>query len=52
MYDSVVAVHDYIDVAKQSLSTLEFKLTDSQRNVIPLHGSNVRFSLICSTMRD
>ena len=52
MYDSVVAAHDYIDVSKQLLSTLEFKLTDSRGNVVPLHGSNVSFSLIFSTMKE
>lgn len=52
IYDSVVAAHDYIDVSKQLLSTLEFKLTDSRGNVVPLHGSNVSFSLIFSTMKE
>ena len=52
LYDSVVAAHDYIDVSKQLLSTLEFKLTYSRGNVVPLHGSNVSFSLICSTMKE
>ena len=52
IYDSVVAAHDYIDVSKQLLSTLEFKLTDSRGNVVPLHGSNASFSLIFSTMKE
>ena len=52
IYDSVVAAHDYIDVSKQLLSTLECKLTDSRGNDVPLHGSNVSFSLIFSTMKE
>ena len=52
IYDSVVAAHYYIDVSKQLLSTLEFKLTDSRGNVAPLHGSNVSCSLICSTTKE
>lgn len=52
IYDSVVAAHYYIVASKQFLSTLEFKLTCSRGNAVPLHGSNVSFSLICSTMTE
>ena len=52
IYDSVVAAHDYVDVSKQLLSTLEFQLTDARGNVVPLHGANWSFSIIFSTMKE
>ncbi len=50
--DSVVAAHDYIDVSKQQLTTLEFKLSDVRGNVVPLHGSYWSFSIVLSTLNE
>ncbi len=46
IFDSVVASHDNINVSKQLLKTLEFKLTDAYGRVIDLRGIPVSFSLI------
>lgn len=37
---------DYIDVSKQSLKTLQFKLQDAFGNVVNLNGSNFSFSVV------
>ena len=44
--DSVVSTIDGIDVSKQGIKTLHFRITDVRGNIIPLHGSHVSFSLI------
>jgi len=44
--DSVVAPHDKIDVSKQLLKTIQFKLKKVHGNVIDLHGGHVSFSCI------
>ena len=49
--DNVVASHDYIDVSKQLLSVIEFKLSSARGDVIPLHGSHVSFSIVFSTIK-
>ena len=49
--DNVVASHDYIDVSKQLLSVIEFKLSSARGDVIPLHGSHVSFSIVMSTIK-
>ena len=46
--DSVVSNHDKIDVSRQTLKTLEFRLTNVRGQVINLHGSHISFSLIFS----
>ena len=49
--DNVVASHDYIDVSKHLLSVIEFKLSSARRDVIPLHGSHVSFSIVSTTIK-
>ena len=49
--DNVVASHDYIDVSKQLLSVIEFKLSSARGDTIPLHGSHVSFSIVFSTIK-
>jgi len=44
--DRVVSAHDYLDCSRQTLSTMEFRITDFLGRDIPLHGSHVSFSLI------
>ena len=51
MLDNVVASHDYIDVSKQLLSVIEFKLSSARGDAIPLHGSHVSFSIVVSTIK-
>jgi hypothetical protein len=41
---------DYIDVSKQSLRTLSFKLTDAFGNIVNLNGSNFSFSVVFSIL--
>jgi hypothetical protein len=38
--------YDLIECSKQTLSVLEFQLKDARGNIIPLHGSNVSFSVV------
>ena len=47
--DRVVSAHDYLDCSRQTLSIIEFRLTDYLGRDIPLHGSHVSFSLIFSS---
>ena len=43
---------DYIDVSKQSLRAIEFKLTDAKGNIVQLHGSNWSCSLLFCLLSD
>ena len=52
IFDSVVANHDYIDVSKAFLKTLEFNLRDVHGNIINLHGANWSCSLVMSTLKE
>lgn len=52
IFDNVVSQHDYIDVSRQALRTLEFKLSSARGVVVPLHGSHVSFSIIFSTLKE
>ena len=52
IYDSVVANHDYIDVSKSFLRTIEINLRDVHGNIINLHGANFSFSIIFSTIKE
>lgn len=38
--------HDFLDCSDQTLCTLEFNFKDIKGNIIPLHGSNVSFSIV------
>ena len=44
--DNVVVSHDWIDVSRQLLKTLEFKLSDAYGTTIDLRGMPISFSLI------
>ena len=48
MVDNAVAPHDFIDVSRQLLNTLEFRLSSASGDLVPLHGSNWSCSLIFS----
>ena len=50
--DNIVVSHDWIDVSKQLLKTLEFRLSDAYGNTIDVRGMPVRFSLICMPQPD
>ena len=45
-FDSVVASHDWTDVSKRLLKTLEFRLSDAYGRTIDFHKIPVSFSLI------
>ena len=47
--DSFTSNHDFLDCSDQCLSTIEFNIRDVQGNIIPLHGSNVSFSIVFAT---
>jgi hypothetical protein len=38
--------HDFLDCSDQTLNTIEFNLKDVTGNFIPLHGSNISFSIV------
>ena len=44
--DNVVVSHDWIDVSKQMLKTLEFQLSDAYGTTIDLRGMPISFSLL------
>ena len=46
IFDSVVASHDWVNVSKRLLKTLEFRLSDAYGRNIDFHGILVSFSLI------
>ena len=46
IFDSVVASHDWVNVSKRLLKTLEFRLSDAYGRTIDFHGIPVSFSLI------
>ena len=48
----MVAPHDWIDVSKLLLKTLEFRLSDAFGNTIDLRGSPISFSLIFMSQND
>jgi hypothetical protein len=46
IYDNVVANHDWINVSKLLLKTIEFRISDAYGKTIDLRGMPVSFSLI------
>ena len=46
IFDSGVASHDWVNVSKRLLKTLEFRLSDAYGRTIDFHGIPVSFSLI------
>jgi len=52
LYDNVVSNHDWVDVSKMLLKTLEFRITDVHGNVVDLRGLPVSFSLIFMLEQD
>ena len=44
--DRSVSVHDYLECGKSTLKTLEFHLKDSKGRYVPMHGSNISFSIV------
>jgi hypothetical protein len=48
--DSTDLPNDFISVSKSLWSMLDFKLTDTYGNIIPLHGSHISFSITMKIM--
>ena len=46
IFDNVVVSHDWIDVSKLLLKTLEFRLSDAYGKTIDLRGAPISFSLV------
>ena len=44
--DQIVSNHDYIDVSRQVLTQLEFRITDTNGNIIDLHGASWSASVV------
>ena len=45
IFDNTIIKEEFLDVSKQTLSTLHILIHDSYGNLIPLHGSDWSFSL-------
>jgi hypothetical protein len=52
MIDRNSSNHDYLECSKLALKTIEFNLRDSKGRIVPLHGSNVSFSIIFSLQKE
>jgi len=52
IFDNVVAPHDWVDVSKRLLKTLEFKFIDAYGKTINFNGIPVSFSLIFMIQND
>ena len=48
--DNFTSTHDWLDCSNLTLSCMEFVLRDSYGNIVPLHGSNVSFSIVFSKL--
>ena len=46
IFDNIVVSHDWIDVSKRLLKTLEFRLSDAYGRTIDLRGMPISFSLV------
>ena len=46
IYCDTVVVNDWLDCSGQTLKKIDIKLVNSKKDVIPLHGVNMFFSLI------
>ena len=46
IYNDKFSLHDYIDVSKLMIKTLEFQICDSYGNVVNLRNMPVSFSLV------
>ena len=46
IYNNTFSLHDYIDVSKLMIKTLEFQVCDSYGNVVNLRNMPVSFSLV------
>jgi hypothetical protein len=48
--DRITSAHDYLECGNQTLRSLEFNLRDGRGNNVPLHGRNISFSIVFSTL--
>ena len=46
IFDQVITNMDYLNCSRQRLKTIELHLKDVNGNFVPLHGSNVSFSIV------
>ena len=46
IFNNQITGLDYINVSKQTLKTINFKIQTVDGKVVPLHGANVSFSII------
>ena len=48
--DNAMAGNDFMDCSRVSLKQLEFRLTNEDGKIVPLHGANISFSLVFDIM--
>ncbi len=46
IFDNTIISQEFLDISKQSLSTMHFIITDSAGNLIPLHGQDWSLSVV------
>ena len=46
LFDSAEAGYDYLDLGRQTISRIDFKLLDSMGHVVELNGNHWSFSLV------
>ena len=52
IFDNIVVSHDWIDVSKLLLNTLEFRLSDAYGKTMGLRGAPISFSLVFMDQAD
>ena len=50
IFDNTLISNELLDCSKQTLRTLEFRLTNVDGIEIPFHGSNLSFSIVFDKM--
>ena len=48
--DNFTSTHDWLDCSGMTINNVEFQLRDVRGNLVPLHDSNVSFSIVFSKM--
>ena len=51
LFDSAEAGYDYLDLGRQTISRIDFKLLDSMGHVVELNGTHWSFSLVFQERR-
>ena len=50
--DNLTTDFDYFGVAGETLKTLRFQLLNGQGSIVPMHGAEWSFSIICQSLEE